>query len=849
MYYFCCNAARRIEVAKDTSGLNGIDFLEVVDTDAPSDALRQRILEVHFLKPIDAGVGIGPDKVRIDGGERIRDIGVESAEIDALNPEVLVVTVDQRGDFSRYVLRIVADADAEPVHPPNPPDGIDPMLSVVDFSFKIECPSDFDCNVETECPEPSRLKPAIDYLAKDYDSFRRLMLDRMALIIPAWTERNAADLGITLVELMAFVGDHLSYRQDAVATEAYLETARRRVSVRRHARLIDYSIDEGRNARTWVHFHVEADILTVGVVPAIAAGTPLLTKLAGIEDAVVDDADLIDDADAVFEIAHDVVALRVDHNEMSFYTWSDSECCLPRGAVQATLEGNYPNLSRGDVLVFEEIVGPGTGKEDDADATRRHVVRLVGVEFERDGSALADPLTNTPITQIAWHAEDALPFPFCLSAVTSGVEKTSVEVSVARGNMVLADHGCTVSDEDLGTVPEAHLEAAMPETEHCLSTTATMIPRRYRPRLGNGPLTHAPFGPLTWAPAEEPNDPVYDPTDPSRSAAATIDPDEIPVPAIRLGDPAVSLDERPWRPRRDLLGCSGSDPHFVAEIERDGTAYIRFGDGTHGDRPEPGTPFVATYRIGNGTAGNIGADALSHVFEGPSDITEVRNPLPAAGGRDAETIEEVRQRAPTAFRTQERAVTADDYAAVTERHDEVQRAVASFRWTGSWRTVFVTVDREGGAPIDEDFETELRAHLERYRMAGYDVEIDAPAFIPIEVEMKVCVASDYARSAVKDAVFDVLSNRERPDGSQGLFHADRLTFGQTFYLSPIQAAAQAIAGVESVTVTTFRRQGDEQSTALDDGFIALERLEIARLDNDPSFPERGVLKLEMGGGR
>ena len=68
--------------------------------------------------------------------------------------------------------------------------------------------------------------PEIDYLAKDYASFRQLMLDHLALRVPGWTERSEADLGIVLVEILAYVADYLSYYQDAVATEAYLGTAR-----------------------------------------------------------------------------------------------------------------------------------------------------------------------------------------------------------------------------------------------------------------------------------------------------------------------------------------------------------------------------------------------------------------------------------------------------------------------------------------------------------------------------------------------------------------------------------------------------------------------------------------------
>ena len=103
---------------------------------------------------------------------------------------------------------------------------IDPRYDHVDFSFKIDCPSDLDCAPACAC-EPAVLdEPEINYLAKDYASFRQLILDRLALLIPAWKERHVPDLGIALVELLAYAGDYLSYYQDAVATEAYLDTAR-----------------------------------------------------------------------------------------------------------------------------------------------------------------------------------------------------------------------------------------------------------------------------------------------------------------------------------------------------------------------------------------------------------------------------------------------------------------------------------------------------------------------------------------------------------------------------------------------------------------------------------------------
>jgi len=230
-------------------------------------------------------------------------------------------------------------------------------------------------------------------------------------------------------------------------------------------------------------------------------------------------------------------------------------------------------------------------------------------------------------------------------------------------------------------------------------------------------------------------------------------------------------------------------------------------------------------------------------------VVGVVNPLAAAGGIDPESADAVRRDAPEAYLVQQRAVTPDDYARVSERNPRVQRAAATFRWTGSWHTVFVTADAVGGRPVDVEFETDLRRHLEPFRMAGYDLEVDAPRFVPLEVALHVCVEPDYFRAHVKAAVLDVLSSRVRADGPLGFFHPDRFTFGGSVYLSAIVAAAQAVPGVQSVLPQTFQRQHDDASSALETGVLTMNRLEIARLDNDRSFPDRGVLVVTTGGGK
>ena len=213
----------------------------------------------------------------------------------------------------------------------------------------------------------------------------------------------------------------------------------------------------------------------------------------------------------------------------------------------------------------------------------------------------------------------------------------------------------------------------------------------------------------------------------------------------------------------------------------------------------------------------------------------VRNPLPAHGGVDMEDAAVVRRRAPEAFRRQERAVTPADYAAVTERLPAVQRAAATLRWTGSWHTVFVTVDRVGGVPMDAGFEDTLTRHVDRYRMAGHDLEFNDPVHVSLELDLLVCVAATHFRADVHAGLLEVLSNRVLADGRRGLFHPDNFSFGQTVYLSPIYAAARQVAGVASVQVTLFQRQGTPDPVPL------AERPHAARAARDRAPRQRSQL--------
>jgi len=134
-------------------------------------------------------------------------------------------------------------------------------------------------------------------------------------------------------------------------------------------------------------------------------------------------------------------------------------------------------------------------------------------------------------------------------------------------------------------------------------------------------------------------------------------------------------------------------------------------------------------------------------------------------------------------------------------------------------------------------------------MAGQDLEFNDPHYVSLELKLNVCVQPDYFRADVKARLLDALSNRVLPDGGRGLFHPDKFSFGESVYLSQIYAAAHAVPGVASAQIVTFQRQGTDDPTFLASAQLPIGRLEIARLENSLNYPEHGVLRLEMNGGK
>ena len=257
--------------------------------------------------------------------------------------------------------------------------------------------------------------------------------------------------------------------------------------MRRHASLVDYFLHEGCKARSLVVVGTSDEL-------SIAPGKVRFITRPNVNLPV----ELTNDSTAKFTAgsftafeAVSTTQLHAGHESISIYTWGDSECCLPRGATSATLTDQWVGaaagkarklqLQVGGYLFFEEVMGPKTGQAGDRDVSHRCAVRLTVVDPD------VDPLTGTPIVNIGWSKDDALPFPLCLSSIGPAPACALLtDVSIARGNVVLVDHGLSVSE----TLPAISIVESAPTCEGQNEPgEVTSFPGPFRPSLSQPGLT------------------------------------------------------------------------------------------------------------------------------------------------------------------------------------------------------------------------------------------------------------------------------------------------------------------------------------------------------------------------
>jgi hypothetical protein len=760
---------------------------------------------------------------RVRGGARIPagaaggQVKVKSAQaIDTLR---LGLRIEPVGDYSTYVLDLDWDAAR-----------IDPFFSTLGFKFRPGCFTN-DCApaAKGRATEPS---PAIDYLAKDYDTFRHALMVAMADRVPGWQSTSEADHDQTLIDLFAAAADELSDYQDRVMNEAYLATARKRVTLARHARLVDYHVHEGNQASTWLAVEVVAGqapfkLTDQELVAWTGAPNPLPESIFFTSRQMR----LADDQRQHLEPLL---------NRLRLHTWSGAQPALRAGSTGADVTPDVPGAGQPEAdslrdlvnngamrhLLIAERLNPLTGQIPGHNRRKRQILRL---RTGPDAAAtLHDPVTNTFLVRLRWREEDQLQFDYSFTTFCSGVAVP--DVSLFFGNLVQVHEG-------------RPMRVVFHEPGAALPSDTDSEKHRYFERLDrNGGrdwmLAALPEGPLAYLPTS-PNGEV-----PAHSTLHV----EVTLP----GGGTDAWDEVEALVHSDDSVEQGD--HFMVETDERRRSVLRFGNGTNGQLLPNGAIVQADYQIGGGHTGNIGADQL--VFSRPltgtvaGAIVNVWNPLDVTDGRDPEPMERVRRRAPESYRTRQlRAVTLADYVRRAEEVSGVSRAIARYAWTGSWRTVRVVIDPAGTTVLDDSLRRDVAAHLESVRLIGEDLELRPPHYVPLDLRIGVCADESYWCADLRFELEQEFSDGYTSDGRRGFFHPDEWTFGQTMHRSMVEGRVMRVSGVKHLMGILMKRFNDATAAVHGIELLPMGFDEVVLCANDPDHLERGRVIFDIQGGR
>jgi hypothetical protein len=205
-------------------------------------------------------------------------------------------------------------------------------------------------------------------------------------------------------------------------------------------------------------------------------------------------------------------------------------------------------------------------------------------------------------------------------------------------------------------------------------------------------------------------------------------------------------------------------------------------------------------------------------------------------------------------------VTLADYVARAEEIEGVSRAAARYAWTGSWRTVRVTIDPVGTNELSYELRKTVADYLNAVRLIGEDLEIRPPIFVPLEIKVVLCAEPHVWAEDIRFVLEQEFSTGWTPDGRKGFFHPDLWTFGQPLYASQIIGHAMQVRGVEhavgqkvgvapsekTLSVSIKRRNSTVLPT---DSLTQLNYNEIIQVMNDPDHLEQGTIVFDVKGGR
>lgn len=306
-----------------------------------------------------------------------------------------------------------------------------------------------------------------------------------------------------------------------------------------------------------------------------------------------------------------------------------------------------------------------------------------------------------------------------------------------------------------------------------------------------------------------------------------------PVLALQTGENLEVEETRgegtvfvPWQQVEDFSKSTRFDRHYALDMANGVVHFgpsVRQPDGSvvqYGRVPESGRGLrFSRYRSGGGVRGNLPTRTITTMNTSLAYVARVSNLVRADGGRDQESLEELKLRAQRELQAQRRAVTAQDYEQFTINFS---RSIARAKCLtpndnprGGSSSVSVLVVpavaeavRAGGLGVlhlDETLQADLRNHLDQYRLLTTPLNVREPRYYGIKVKASI-VPKDFTPASEALAQVDSELRRflspirldERAPILQSDESWDGWPFGRDLFVAEIISLIQQIPTVKFV---------------------------------------------------
>lgn len=307
-----------------------------------------------------------------------------------------------------------------------------------------------------------------------------------------------------------------------------------------------------------------------------------------------------------------------------------------------------------------------------------------------------------------------------------------------------------------------------------------------------------------------------------------------------------------------------ADKVFTTKMTSDGYTQLVFGNGFNGSIPTTNASISVSYRTTVGSLGNISANKMRFIAGEPSTYLEIVSSSSFSGGANIESIESIRNNVSRLFRTQDRAVSLQDYKDLTLQIPGVSKANAVYAdskvtiypvphlsvyppspTAGTTKKVVVEIPNPMATSIDSYFVNRSMLGVVAETIYPVNPQGTLTKYIectPVYVGMKVYVQDNFVQSWVKDDVTAAIKN---------LLSFEAVSFGQTLTVGEIYRAALSVNGVDYVVLTNLSTTYDstpETVSSVDNVTASSTKLLCFTDEMEVSGAEVDAVSLYMLGG-